>query len=67
MFGQSEIEHLDDALLGDHNIVRFEVAVGDALGVSGVQRVEDLAGVLNGLVDTEGPLSGAPSMHSITR
>ena len=37
------------------------------LAVIRVQRVEDLAGVLNGLVDTEGPLSGAPSMHSITR
>ena len=43
-FGEPEIEQLDLAGPGDENVVRFEVAVDDALGVGGIQGVGDLNG-----------------------
>ena len=40
--GQPEVEHLSLTFFGQHNVVRLDVAVGDAPGVSFVQRVRDL-------------------------
>jgi hypothetical protein len=40
-FGQSEVENLGVAALGDENIRRLDVAVDNALGVRSVERIGD--------------------------
>ena len=43
-FCQSEVENLGVAALSDENVGWLDVAVDDAFGVSGVERVGDLDG-----------------------
>ena len=49
---QAEVEELD-ALARDKDVARLEIAVNDALGVRGLQRVQDLNGVLDGPGDRQ--------------
>ena len=42
--GEAKIEDLGLAALGDEDVRRLDVAVDDALGVSGIERVSDLGG-----------------------
>ena len=44
---EAEIEHFDDARVGDHHVARLEIAVDDAGRVGGGQRIGDLDGVGN--------------------
>ena len=48
MFGEAEIEEFD-ALFGDEDVGGFQVAVGDAFAVGGVEGVQNLFGVFDGL------------------
>ena len=41
---QSEIQNLCVSALGDEDVSRLDVAVDDALGVGGIERVGDLDG-----------------------
>ena len=41
LFGQAEIENFGVAAIGDEEIGGFDVAMDDAFGVRGVQRVGD--------------------------
>ena len=66
LLGQAEVEQLD-ALFRDQDVGRLQIAMGDALAVRRIQRVQNLAGIFDGLSIGNGPLSGAPSMNSITR
>ena len=47
LLGQAEVHHLDVALLGEHDVSGFQVAVNDTLLVSLFQRLGDLAGYFN--------------------
>jgi hypothetical protein len=49
-FSESEIEDLDVAVVSDEQILRFQIAMGNALGVRGGQSPGNLAGVGKGLV-----------------
>src|SRR5271168_35302 len=53
-FGQSEIEQLGLAALGDENVRRLDVAVDDSLGMSGFERVGDLNAEIEKLFGLEG-------------
>jgi hypothetical protein len=46
---QPEVEQLD-ALLSHQDIGRLQIAMRDAFGVCGIQRIQNLAGVLDGFV-----------------
>ena len=48
--GQTEIEDLDAALGIDHNVCRFEVAMGDASGMGFGEGIGDLNRVFEGVV-----------------
>ena len=39
---QAEVQHLDDAVAADDDILRLDVSVHDAIGVRGRQRTRDL-------------------------
>ena len=43
-FGEAEVENFGVAALGDENIRRLDVAVDDALGVRGIERVGNFDG-----------------------
>jgi hypothetical protein len=43
---ESEVEHLDDVVVGDFDVRRLEIAMDDAGVVSGGERVGDLPGDL---------------------
>ena len=70
--GQAEVENLDAARLGDHDVARLQVAMDDAGGVRRGQRVGNLHGVLQGLGNAEaarlesGRRASCPEMNSIT-
>ena len=49
LLGQAEVEQFD-SLLGDQNIGRLQVAMGDALSMRGIESIENLAGVFDGLL-----------------
>lgn len=38
--GDSEVEHLEPPIVGDHDVVRLQVAMNNTLLVRGAQRVE---------------------------
>jgi hypothetical protein len=48
LFGQAEIEQLD-SLFGEQDIRGLQVAMRDALAVRGVQSLQNLARVLDGV------------------
>ena len=52
--GQTEIEDLDFAVAGEFDVGRFQIAVNDALFVRGFERVGDLAGDGESLVNRNG-------------
>ena len=56
-FGESEVEELD-ALFSDEDVGGFQVAVGDAIAVRGVEGFEDLAGVLDSFFDGQRSFEG---------
>src|SRR5271155_187705 len=56
---QSEIENLRVPALRDKNIGRLDVAMNDALGVSGVERIGDVNGQRNGCFDLYRPTVNA--------
>ena len=53
MFGESEVEDLGLAATGDENVGRLDVAVDDAFGVGGIERIGDLDGKVNNLLGRE--------------
>ena len=64
---QSEIEQLD-ALLGDQDVGRLQIAMRDALlGAPRPERPESAPRIRPSFRAAEGPCSGAPSTYSITR
>ena len=58
-FGEAEIENFGVAALGDENVGGLDVAVNDALGVSGVERVGDFDGQRKKPFDFEGTAGDA--------
>src|ERR1700694_2369993 len=57
MSASSEVQQLD-ALLGQQNICGLQVAMGDALLVSCVERITNLRGILQCLIDRQRSLEG---------
>ena len=53
--GQSEVQDLGLTALGDEKIGRFDVAVNDAFGVRGVERVRDFHRQVQQLLDRQRP------------
>jgi hypothetical protein len=53
---QSEVEHLRDPSLGEENIGGLDVAMRDAFGMRGLERLGDLDPESHQLVDDNGPL-----------
>jgi hypothetical protein len=51
--GDAEVEQLDRAVWGDLDVGRLEVAVGDAFGMCGLERVRDLASVFERLAERQ--------------
>ena len=54
-FRKAEIQQLDTGF-GDENVRGLQVAMGDALFVRGVECIANLRGVLQGLIEGQGPL-----------
>jgi hypothetical protein len=54
-FGQAEIENFGAPALGHENILRLDIAVNDAFGVCRIQRVGDLDGQWQQLVEFHCP------------
>ena len=52
---QSKVEQLH-TLPGHHNIGRLQIPVGDPFGVRGIQRIANLDGAFQCLIDRQGPL-----------
>ena len=57
--GQAEVEHLDQAALGAHQVRALDVAVDDAAAVRFIERVGDLEADLDDLADRQRPLRDA--------
>ena len=55
LFGEPEVEDLGLAARGDENICRLDIAVDNALGVGGIERVGDLNGKVHDLLGGERP------------
>ena len=53
-FGQTEVEHLHVAVGAHHDVLRFDVAVGDAALVGGGQCARDLHRDAHGLAHRDG-------------
>ena len=51
---QAKIEQLDP-LLGDENVRRLQVAMGDAFAMGGIERVENLSGIFNRSFERQRP------------
>ena len=64
--GNAEVEHLHPSGAGDHHVARLDVAVHDALGMRGGQRVGDLGGVAQRLSQRQ-PVGGnrAVERHAV--
>ena len=56
--GNAEVHHLNQAVLQKHNVLRLDVAVNDALGMSVFQRIQNLFGVADDFSDREDALAG---------
>ena len=52
MFRQAEVEKLD-SLFGEEDVAGLEVAMDDSLRVRGIQSVQDLRGVVQGLLQRQ--------------
>ena len=52
-FGETEVENLGPAVVGDEKIFRLQVAMDDALFVRGGQAAGDLLGVVDGFAGSE--------------
>ena len=52
MFRQAEVEKLD-SLFGEEDVAGLEVAMDDSLRVRGIQGVQDLRGVVQGLLQRQ--------------
>ena len=69
---EAEVEHLHLAAPGEEDVRRLDVAMQDAFGVRGVQRVGDLRADVEHRFEIERPAeslrsSGSPSSSSIAR
>ena len=51
--GDAEISDLDHVVVRDHDVLRFDVPVDDAMGVRVLQRLADLRGVVQRLSGAE--------------
>ena len=70
-FRQAEIQNLGVAAIGDENVGRLDIAVNDAFGMRGVQRIGNLNRDRKQLSNSSGlppmrSFSVAPSRHSMT-
>ena len=52
--GNAEVHHLDGAVRQQHNVLRLDVAVDDALGVGVLQGAEHLRGKVDGFLPCQG-------------
>ena len=52
--GNAEVHHLDGAVRQQHNVLRLDVAVDDALGVGVLQSAEHLRGKVDGFFPRQG-------------
>ena len=52
-FGQAEVQNLHAAVVGDEDVLGFQIAMDDALVVRGRETVGDLERVLDGLARAE--------------
>ena len=50
----AEVHHLDGAICQQHNVLRLDVAVNDALGVGVLQSTQNLGGKVHGLLPGQG-------------
>ena len=56
--GQTEVQNLGLATLGEENVRRFDVPMDDAFGVSGIRAVGDLDGQVQHIVGLEQARAG---------
>ena len=50
----AEVHHLDGAICQQHDVLRLDVAVNDALGVGVLQSTQNLGGKVHGLLPGQG-------------
>ena len=60
-FGEAEVEDLDAARLGQRDVVRLQIAVDDAFLMRGFQRVHDLPGDSQRVLESDRPARRAPA------
>ena len=57
--GQSEVQHLDDPVRPHHDVGRLQIAMDDPLSVRGLERLDDLPGNRQRLIERQRALRDA--------